>query len=79
MAYSASGMSLVSAGNSSGPRVWTYETSDAKATVDDADYWADTMARTGDWILCQCSDGGVQLYVSAASSSASTVTKTTPA
>lgn len=79
MAYAESGLTLISVGNSSGPRLWAYETSDAKATVDDADYWAGGLPRTGDYILCQCSDGGVILYASAVSASASTVTKSTPA
>lgn len=81
MALSTSGLTLLSVGNSSGVRLWGYETSDAKATVDDANYWANdgSGVRTGDWVLCQCSDGGVVLYVSACSDSASTVTKATPA
>lgn len=65
--------------NDSLPKVFVYETTDDKADVDDADYWADSRVRAGDWIFCSCADGGVLLYVSAASASASTVTKTTPA
>lgn len=80
MALSTSGLTLLSVGNSSGVRLWGYETTDAKADVDDANYWANNGSgvRAGDWVLAQCSDGGVILYVSAASAAASTVTKTTP-
>lgn len=82
MAYAESGLTLISVGNSSGPRLWAYETADdAKATVDDNDYFANAGSgpRAGDFVLCQCSDGGLVLYLSAVSSSASTATKLTPA
>lgn len=78
MAYSASGLTLVSVGNSGGSRVWTYETSENKTDVDAANYWADAQVRTGDWVLCQCADGGVIVYIAAASSTTSTVTVATP-
>jgi len=79
MAYAPSTLSLLSSGNSGGPRLWGYSTTDAKADVDDADYWAGDDVRTGDFVVAKCSDGGVVLYASAVSSSASTVTKLTPA
>lgn len=79
MAYSASGLNLGTVGNSNGSRIWTYETTDNKAVVDDANYWANAQVRTGDWVLSQCGDGGVILYISAASATTSTVTVTAPA
>lgn len=78
MAFASTG--LVSASNQQNdslPRVYTYSTSaDNKAAVLAANYWAATPQRlkVGDWILCQCSNGGLVVYVTAASTSASTVT-----
>lgn len=65
--------------NDSLPRPLVYTTSDNKAAVAAANYWAGSRARTGDWVMCKCSDGGVLLFMVSVSASASTVTALTPA
>ena len=77
MAYAATG--LASASNQQNdllPRVYSYKTADTKATVLAANYFAMTPVRLklGDWIMCQCSNGGLIVYILTATTTTSTCT-----
>lgn len=67
MAFAASGLAYIAGANNGGPRIWSYTTSDAKATVDTSGYF-NTMSAdliVGDMILAKVSDGyGVFVVVS---------------
>jgi hypothetical protein len=67
MAFAASGLAYLVGANNAGPRIWSYKTADAKATVDTSGYFnnASTDLNVGDFIFANASDGyGVFVVVS---------------
>jgi hypothetical protein len=67
MAFAASGLAFLAGANNAGPRLWSYKSADAKATVDTSGYFNDMSAQlnVGDFIFAYVSDGyGVFVVVS---------------
>lgn len=84
MAFDNKALTPLSVGSpGAGPRIWGYVSStDNKATVGVADYFRTQTAgglKAGDMIVANCSDGPLAIYVTAITSSTSTIVKTTPA
>lgn len=67
MAFAASGLAFLAGANNSGPRLWSYYTTDAKATVDTSGYFNDMSAQlnVGDIIFAIVSNGYGAFLVSA--------------
>lgn len=59
MAFSAAGLAFLAGANNGGPRLWSYKTTDAKATVDTSGYFNDASAQlnVGDVIFAVVSNG----------------------
>ena len=77
MALDTTKLQQASVGNSPSPTIWTYITAtDAAGDVDASDYWGTAPAamKVGDVIKCYCSDGFVELGVTAISQAAATST-----
>lgn len=53
MAYAASGLAFLAGANNGGPRLWSYGTTDAKATIDTSGYFnnASAVLNVGDIIF----------------------------
>jgi len=75
MAFSASSLQMLSVGSPSGPRIFSYSTSDSMATATAADYFVQEPQplRAADVVLIKASDGEEFRRVLTASSSAATV------
>jgi hypothetical protein len=67
MAYAASGLAYLAGAANGGPRLWSYFSADAKATVDTSGYFnsASSQLNVGDIIFAKVSDGTGAFVVSA--------------
>lgn len=84
MAFDSTKLNLLSVGApASGPRIWGYvSAADNKATVGVANYFVSQTSgglKAGDFVIANASDGPLAVYITAITSSTSTIVKTTPA
>lgn len=65
MAYAASGLAFLVGANNAGPRLWSYYTTDAKATVDTSGYFnsASSQLNVGDIIFATCASAQYGAFV----------------